>query len=52
MDFDAIEKKLKEGIAVATLHPGRYGGRYVGRRYNKFKQETEKLVLDDDNPMK
>ena len=41
---------LREAMQVAAKKPGRYGGRYVARRYNRGQKRTEFLILASDDP--
>lgn len=48
--FDKLPSVHKEAMVMAAESPGRYGGRYVGRRYNQATREDEYEILDDDDP--
>lgn len=49
-EWEGLPQRLQEGMAAARENPGRYGGRYVGRRYDKKIKKTIFMVLDDDDP--
>ena len=49
MDYAALERTIQAAMAAAKTAPGPYGGRYVGRLFNKEKQETEFLDLGTDD---
>lgn len=51
-DWGELTKKLRQAKLEAAQHPGRYGGRYVGRRWNKRTKRSDFLILDDDDPDK
>lgn len=50
MDKAALEQALKDGMQAATEKPGRYGGRYVARQYDRAAKADRYLVLADDDP--
>lgn len=35
---------------AVNMPPGRYGGRYVGRKYDRKAKRDVFLILDDDDP--
>ena len=52
LDLEQVEAMLKNGMEAAREKPGRYGGRYVSRRWDKKQQCDVYEVLDDDDPEK
>jgi hypothetical protein len=50
MDLDAIEATLAKAMQLAAEKPGKYGGRYVGRRYDKKANIDRYVICDDDDP--
>lgn len=48
-DWTQLETVCKKAMQAATEKPGRYGGRYVGRRFNKTTRASEFVILDDDD---
>ena len=49
MDYDALERTIAAAREAAKTEPGPYGGRYVGRQYNKKTEQTEFLDLGTDD---
>ena len=49
-DFEELPATIESARKAAKEKPGRYGGRYVARRYNRKERKTEWFVLDDDDP--
>lgn len=41
---------LRQAMETAAKAPGKYGGRYVARTYNRSAQRTEFLILASDDP--
>lgn len=50
MNLDLIETTVKAAMALAATKPGPYGGRYVGRKYDRRKKEDRYLILPTDDP--
>lgn len=48
--WDKVGPTCQEAMQAAAEKPGRYGGRYVGRRYDKANNEDLLVILDDDDP--
>lgn len=48
--WEKLPAVCKEAMRLAAESPGRYGGRYVARRYNAETQLDEFLILDGDDP--
>ena len=49
-DWDELTAACRRAMQLAAQSPGRYGGRYVARKWNAQRQQTEFFVLDDDDP--
>ncbi len=49
-DYSQLPIICQQAMKLASTQPGRYGGRYVARRYNKLTKSDEFLVLGDDDP--
>lgn len=49
-DFTTIEATLKQAMADAKIKPGRYGGRYVSRRFDKATKRDVYEVMKNDDP--
>lgn len=47
-----LPKVLRDAMELAKIAPGRYGGRYVGRVYNRTAKRDEFVICDDDDPEK
>lgn len=45
-----VSEVCKQAMTAAADKPGRYGGRYVGRRYNRAERRDDVFILDDDDP--
>jgi hypothetical protein len=50
-DWTELPEVCRQAMQAAAEKPGRYGGRYVARRYNRREDRTEFLVLEDDDPI-
>lgn len=48
-DWTQLEIVCKRAMQAAAEKPGRYGGRHVGRRYDKAAGKTVFVVLEDDD---
>lgn len=49
-NWNELTTRCHEAMKLAAKKPGRYGGRYVGRRYLKVEKRDEFVVLADDDP--
>lgn len=47
-DAKVIRETCERAMREAAASPGTYGGRYVGRRYNRKANRDEYDVTDDD----
>lgn len=52
MDAKAIKEACDKAMKAAAERPGRYGGRYVSRWYDRQKNVDVYEVLEDDDPEK
>jgi hypothetical protein len=52
MDKEAVARACREAMDAAKTKPGRYGGRYVARKYDRKLGADVYLVLEDDDPAK
>lgn len=48
-EFADVPRVCAEAMKAAAEKPGKHGGRYVARRFNKTTQHTEWMILDDDD---
>jgi hypothetical protein len=45
-----LEAEISRAKQLATSKPGRYGGRYVARRYDRASGSDLFVTLEDDDP--
>jgi hypothetical protein len=50
METQEITNTFRQAMELAKLNPGRYGGRYVGRIYNRETKQDEYVICEDDDP--
>lgn len=49
-NWNDLTVKCQEAMRAAAAKPGRYGGRYVARRYDRVAETDVFMVCDDDDP--
>jgi hypothetical protein len=48
--WNELTERCREAMAKSHTSPGRYGGLYVGRRYDRNAKRDVFLILEDDDP--
>lgn len=49
-DWNDFTSKAKQAMQLAKTKPGRYGGRYITRHYDKKTKQDVISIHDDDDP--